>query len=530
MDSVLITCFKCDAKNLLPVQQLSGDVYCQRCGRGLHQKAGIDSHLQEELCSYCNRSVDPDKIKSHNDFCDMFPINCSFCNRKFIRQTMNVHERECDRNLRWCKYSPMGCQFQGTQLETEKHEVGNFHVELMMKLLLNLQTEQSSNATVLARSLNELMSLKDDNARRNSSAGVECQDVILQQNECFIKMKVKQDNMEEIIRKQEMEINSCKLEYDEMEETIRKQEMEINLCKQKMDELMTQNSQWKHEYGLVKDMFGQQSKEVQKLEESLTALTKQQTEQCDKVENHENTLNAVITANNQLTKSVAEDKKFLSDKMDDLSRKQKGLEDDLARDKDKLDKNCTLQKEMRQKLGKLENNCNQQNETRKKVDEMELECRNKCSSFEYVWKVENFARVQQSMKSGTKTDVFSDPFYSSEFGYKMRLQLYPNGNGVGMGTHLSIFLQVMKGPHDAVLKWPIEYRASFSVLDQSTHQVHLTYTLEYDLIKFREDYAKPIDEFNTGLGFSTFISLDVLKPLYLVDDAIFFKVEVKITL
>uniref|UniRef100_T1JC18 TRAF-type domain-containing protein n=1 Tax=Strigamia maritima TaxID=126957 RepID=T1JC18_STRMM len=293
------------------MQQLCVDIYCQRCGLQIlrHEKAEIDSHLQE-LCSYCNSNVDPDKIKSHNDVCDMYPINCSFCNRKFIRQTMNVHEQECVRNLRWCKYSPIGCQFQGTELETEKHEVGNFHGELMMKLLLNLQTEQSSNTSMLASC--KLFSLKDDNARRNSSAGVECQDVMLQQNECCIKMKVKQDNMEEIIKKQEIEF------------------------KHQTDELMAQNTQLKHEYGLVKDMFDQQSKEIQKLEESLTALTKRQTEQCDKVENHENTLNAVITANNRLTKSVAEDKKFLCDKMDDVSRKQNDLEDDLARDKDKL--------------------------------------------------------------------------------------------------------------------------------------------------------------------------------------------------
>uniref|UniRef100_T1IS05 MATH domain-containing protein n=1 Tax=Strigamia maritima TaxID=126957 RepID=T1IS05_STRMM len=509
MDSVLIRCFKCDAKNLLPVQQLSGDVRCQLCGLQVfqHQKAGIDSHLEEELCSYCNSNVDPDKIKSHNDVCDMYPINCRFCNREFIRQTMNVHERECDRNLRWCKYSPIGCQFQGTQLETEKHEVGNFHGELVMKLLLNLQTEQSSNATVLARSLNELMSLKDDNSRRNSSAGVECQDVSPSNNECCIKMKAKQDNMEEIISKQEIKIE------------------------QQTDELMAQNTQWKHEYGidsLVKDMFDQQSEKVQRLEESLTTcwtvieeLTKQQTEQCDKVENHENTLNAVITANNCLTKSVAEDKKFLSNKMDDLSRKQNDLEDDLARDKDKLDKNCTQQNEMRQQLEKVENNCN------KKVDEMELAWTNKRSSFEFVWKVENFARVQQSAKSGTRTVVYSDPFYSSEFGYKMRLMLYPNGNGACTGTHLSIYRQMMKGRNDAVLKWPIEYTGDVTILDQLNYKEHHSYKIESDLIKFREYYAKPINEFNTGVGFPAFISLEKLKPLYLVDDAIFIKLEIK---
>uniref|UniRef100_T1IS08 MATH domain-containing protein n=1 Tax=Strigamia maritima TaxID=126957 RepID=T1IS08_STRMM len=423
----------------------------------------------------------------------MYPVNCSFCNRKFIRQTMKIHKQECVRNLRWCKYFPIGCQFQGTQLETEKHEVGNFHRELMMKLLLNLQTEQSSNTSMLARSSFELLSLKDDIARRNSSAGVECQDVILQQNECFIKMKVKQDNLEEIIRKQEIEINSC----------------------------------------LVKDMFDQQSKEMQDLKESLTtfqtvieALTKQQTEQSDKVENHEITLNAVITANNHLTKSVAEDKKFLSNKMDDLSRKQ----NDLASDNDKLRKRCIHQQnETRKKLEKLENNCNPLNEMKTKLEGMEADLKNKLLPFEYIWKIKNFAQLQRNAKSGMRTVVYSDPFYSSEFGYKVRLVLYPNGYVVGKGTHLRISLQVMDGPYDDILKWPIQYIAKLSLLDQLNHKDYHSLPLISGEVKEKEGFYKPTREFNPTLAYTTFISFDRLKSLHLVDDRICFKLDLKIT-
>uniref|UniRef100_T1IH91 MATH domain-containing protein n=1 Tax=Strigamia maritima TaxID=126957 RepID=T1IH91_STRMM len=209
-------------------------------------------------------------------------------------------------------------------------------------------------------------------------------------------------------------------------------------------------------------------------------------EKCpSQVENHENTLNAVITANNHLTKSVAEDKKFLSDKMDDLSRKQNDLEDDLATDKDKLDENC-----------------NQRNELKKKLDGLETDMRNKLpSSGHFTWKVENFAQLQINVKSGSEKGVYSDPFYSSEFGYKMRLMLFPNGIGIGKEPHLSIALQIMKGPYDAVLKWPIEYRASFSVLDQSKHEGHFTRQMKSDC---REYYGKPNAEINDGVGFPNF--------------------------
>ena len=43
---------------------------------------------------------------------------------------------------------------------------------------------------------------------------------------------------------------------------------------------------------------------------------------------------------------------------------------------------------------------------------------------------------------------YSDPFYTHNKGYKMCLNVDAAGNGDGKGTHLSVFLFLMKGPHD----------------------------------------------------------------------------------
>uniref|UniRef100_T1J765 MATH domain-containing protein n=1 Tax=Strigamia maritima TaxID=126957 RepID=T1J765_STRMM len=181
---------------------------------------------------------------------------------------------------------------------------------------------------------------------------------------------------------------------------------------------------------------------------------------------------------------------------------------------------------------KLENNSNQQNQLKKKLDGLETDIthmRNKLTSFEYIWEIKNFKKLKANAKSGIKKEVYSNPFYSSEFGYKMRLKLYPDGAGSGRGTHVSIFRQVMKGRYDAILNWPIEYTGEVSILDQLNHKDHHSNKIESDSIKHRKEYAKPIDEFNDGLGSPTFISLDKLEPLYLVDDTIFIKFHLKIT-
>lgn len=40
----------------------------------------------------------------------------------------------------------------------------------------------------------------------------------------------------------------------------------------------------------------------------------------------------------------------------------------------------------------------------------------------------------------------------------MCLRIYLNGDGTGRGTHLSLFFVVMKGPNDALLRWPFNQK------------------------------------------------------------------------
>lgn len=40
----------------------------------------------------------------------------------------------------------------------------------------------------------------------------------------------------------------------------------------------------------------------------------------------------------------------------------------------------------------------------------------------------------------------------------MCLRIYLNGDGTGRGTHLSLFFVVMRGPHDALLRWPFNQK------------------------------------------------------------------------
>ena len=62
-----------------------------------------------------------------------------------------------------------------------------------------------------------------------------------------------------------------------------------------------------------------------------------------------------------------------------------------------------------------------------------------------VWKIEGYQRKRQDAINGVKTSLYSSPFYSAQYGYKMCAKIYMNGDGFGKGSHLSLFFVVMKG-------------------------------------------------------------------------------------
>ena len=73
----------------------------------------------------------------------------------------------------------------------------------------------------------------------------------------------------------------------------------------------------------------------------------------------------------------------------------------------------------------------------------------------------------------------SPPFYSHPRGYRMCLEVYPNGHGKGASTHVSIYLCIMSGPFDNWLKWPFKGEVSIQLLNQLEDSKHKRITIPY---------------------------------------------------
>ena len=151
------------------------------------------------------------------------------------------------------------------------------------------------------------------------------------------------------------------------------------------------------------------------------------------------------------------------------------------------------------------------------------------SSYEgkLLWKITEFARKRNEAVSGQQVSFFSPCFYTSRYGYKMCARIYLNGDGVGRGTHISVFFVVLRGQYDAILRWPFRQKVSFMLFDQDN--------VQHVIKAFRPDpnspsFQRPRRETNIASGCPMFCSLTELNNhAYVRDDTMFLKIIVDIT-
>ena len=145
----------------------------------------------------------------------------------------------------------------------------------------------------------------------------------------------------------------------------------------------------------------------------------------------------------------------------------------------------------------------------------------------YLWKIDDWSRRSHDAQIGKTTSLYSPPFYVGRFGYKVCGRLYPCGDGIGKGTHMSMFFVVMKGEYDAVLSWPFRQKVSFKLIDPDrTNDITDTFRPDPKSSSFQ----RPKSSMNIASGTPKFVSHNMLASGgYIVDDTLFIKISVEKT-
>ncbi|XP_062521681.1 TNF receptor-associated factor 3-like [Corticium candelabrum] len=151
-----------------------------------------------------------------------------------------------------------------------------------------------------------------------------------------------------------------------------------------------------------------------------------------------------------------------------------------------------------------------------------LDCKN--TNGVLLWKITDVKRRRRDAVMGKTSSIYSQPFYTSTNGYKLCARMYLNGDGMGRGTHLSLFVVVMRGEYDVLLEWPFQHKITLILIDQNSRRQICD--------AFRPDptsssFQRPRSDMNVASGCPLFCPLTTLDSGgYIREDAMFVKIVV----
>ena len=128
----------------------------------------------------------------------------------------------------------------------------------------------------------------------------------------------------------------------------------------------------------------------------------------------------------------------------------------------------SLERQSQMNIAKLEKKLQQTNEHIEWTANINSRASHiKNQAFPVIIKVPEFDDKKKS-----ETNWYSHYFFTHEKGYKLKLNVFPVGRDSHKGTHVSVYLYLMKGPNDNDLTWPLKKRIQVKLLNQVRDTQH----------------------------------------------------------
>ena len=142
-----------------------------------------------------------------------------------------------------------------------------------------------------------------------------------------------------------------------------------------------------------------------------------------------------------------------------------------------------------------------------------------------IWKIPDIRRRFRDAVDRRTISLYSPPFYTSPHGYRMCIRTYLNGDGIGKGTHISLFFVVMRSEQDNLLSFPFQQSVRFTLVNQKNPASSITEAFVPDLNS--PSFQKPENDMNIASGFPKFARQSVLHDEnFTSGNAIFIKCQV----
>ena len=142
-----------------------------------------------------------------------------------------------------------------------------------------------------------------------------------------------------------------------------------------------------------------------------------------------------------------------------------------------------------------------------------------------IWKIPDIRRRYRDAVDRRTISLYSPPFYTSPHGYRMCIRTYLNGDGIGKGTHLSLFFVMMQSEQDNLLPWPFKQSVRFTLINQKNPAASITEAFVPDAKS--ASFQKPESHMNVASGFPKFASQSVLQDEeFTLGDTIYIKCQI----
>ena len=146
----------------------------------------------------------------------------------------------------------------------------------------------------------------------------------------------------------------------------------------------------------------------------------------------------------------------------------------------------------------------------------------------FIWKIPDIRRRFRDAMDGRTISLYSPPFFTSPHGYRMCVRTYLNGDGIGKGTHMSVFFVLMRSEHDSLLSYPFKQSVRFTLINQANPSASITEAFIPDLSS--PSFQKPEKEMNVASGFPKFARQSVLQDeQFTKGNMIYIKCQVDLT-
>ena len=87
-------------------------------------------------------------------------------------------------------------------------------------------------------------------------------------------------------------------------------------------------------------------------------------------------------------------------------------------------------------------------------------------------------------------EIYLPPFFTHPHGYRMCINVCPNGYDDEEDTYVSVFAYLMRGPFDNQLKWPFGGKITVQILNQAGDHDHVEKKINFNYVD--DEYARRV--------------------------------------